>query len=82
MKGLGKKPVSRQSTITKEFLIGLLAILWGGYNLLYTFNVIPQYVDTSKIQIVGSILLVLAGFLLWFTAFKLGRYKYHTRHLI
>jgi len=76
-----KRP-SVGSGIAKEILIGLLAVAWGGYNLLTSLNVIPVYVDTSGIQIVGSIILVLAGFVLWATAYKLWRVKWHTRGIL
>jgi membrane protein DedA with SNARE-associated domain len=78
-----KKTSEGKGIITKEVLIGLLAIIWGGYNLLLTFNVsgIPN-IDTSKIQIIGNILLVLAGLLLWLTAYKLWRVKWHTKGLL
>jgi hypothetical protein len=77
-----KKP-SAGGGIAKEIIIGLLAVVWGGYNLLRTFNVsgIPN-IDTSKIQIVGNIILVLAGFVLWATAYKLWRVKWHTRGIL
>jgi di/tricarboxylate transporter len=67
--------------VVKEFLIGLLAVAWGGYNLLTQFNVIPSYFNTTDIQIVGNIIMVLAGFLLWHTAYRLWRVKWHTRGL-
>ena len=67
--------------VAKEFLIGFLAVLWGGYNLLTQFDVIPSYVNTSNIQIVGNIILVLAGLLLWLSAYKLWRYRWHSRSI-
>jgi hypothetical protein len=76
-----KKPSSGGSGIAKETIIGLLAILWGGYNLLVELNVISPYFDTSGIQIVGNIILIIAGFLLLITAYKLWRYRFHTRGL-
>ncbi len=76
-----KKPSDGGSGIAKETFIGLLAVLWGGYNLLTTFNVIPEYINTANIQVVGNILLILAGFLLWATAYKLWRVRWHTRGL-
>ena len=74
-----KKVSSRKSTISKEFLIGFLAVVLGGYNLLTTFGVISVFVETP--QIIANILLVLAGFFLWITAYKVSRYKYHTRRI-
>lgn len=74
-----KKVSDRKSTISKEFLIGFLAIVLGGYNLLTTLGVISVFVETP--QIIANILLVLAGFFLWITAYKVSRYKYHTRRI-
>jgi hypothetical protein len=76
-----KKP-SAGGGIAKEFFIGLLAVMWGGYNLLTALKIIPTYFDTSGIQIVGNIILVLAGFVLWSTAYKLWRVKWHTRGIL
>jgi hypothetical protein len=77
-----KKP-SVGGGIGKEVLIGLLAIVWGGYNLLSTFKVIPEYITTSQpLQIIGNILLVLAGFILWITAYRLWRVRWHTRGIL
>lgn len=67
------------NTTLKEFLIGLFAIALGGYNLLTSFGIINFFVHVP--QIVGNIILVLAGLLLWITAFKLYRHKYHTNRL-
>jgi di/tricarboxylate transporter len=76
-----KRPSGDGGGIAKETFIGLLAVLWGGYNLLTAFNVIPEYINTANIQIVGNILLILAGFLLWATAYKLWRVRWHTKGL-
>ena len=76
-----KKP-SAGGGIAKEFIIGLLAVVWGGYNLLTSLNLIPTYFDTSGIQIVGNIILVLAGFVLWATAYRLWRVRWHTRGIL
>jgi hypothetical protein len=76
-----KKP-SAGGGIAKEFLIGLLAVVWGGYNLLTSLNLIPEYFDTSGIQIIGNIILVLAGFVLWATAYRLWRVRWHTRGIL
>ena len=77
-----KKPSGDGTGVAKEFFIGLLAVLWGAYNLLAQFNLIPsKYVITTNVQIVGNILLVLAGLLLWGTAYRLWRVRWHTRGL-
>ena len=73
-----------QGIITKEFLVGLLAIVWGGYNLLSQFKIIPDYINIANIpsiQMIGNILLALAGFFLWATAYKLWRFRWHSRGL-
>lgn len=83
----GKRPSSGGSGggIAKETIIGLLAVLWGGYNLLIQTGVINvnlmSAVSTNTIQVIGNIILILAGFLLWITAYKLWRYRFHTRGL-
>ena len=65
-----------------EFWIGFLAILLGAFNLLTTFGVINLVADIPQVvHIVGNILLVIAGLFLWITAYKLGRFKYHTKSL-
>jgi hypothetical protein len=68
-----------KNTIAKEFFIGLLAISLGAYNLLASFGIVTSFVDIP--QIVGNLLLLFAGLLLWITAFKLYRHKYHTNRL-
>jgi len=67
------------NTIAKEFFIGLLGIGLGIYNLLTSFGIITSFVDVP--QIVGNIILIIVGFLLWITAFKLYRHRYHTNRL-
>jgi len=76
-----KKKMSgrKKSIITKEFLIGFLAILLGAYNILAILGYISWYVKVP--QLIANILLVLAGLFLWITAYKLSRYKYHTSRL-
>ncbi len=68
-----------KNIISKEFFIGLLAIILGTYNLLSMFGFIN--VDVTIPQVVANILLVLAGLFLWITAFRLTRHKYHSKHL-
>ena len=68
-----------RNIISKEFFIGLLAVMLGVYNLLSMFEVID--VDVTIPQLVANILLVLAGLFLWITAYRLSRHKYHTKHL-
>lgn len=65
--------------ISRDFLIGLLAIIFGIYNLLSIFGIIKVYVTIP--QIVTNILLILAGLFVWFNSFKLHRHKYHTKKM-
>ena len=76
------KPTIEKKTkniVSKEFFIGLLAIVLGGYNLFSMFGFIN--VDVTIPQVVANILLVLAGLFLWITAYRLTRHKYHSKHL-
>ncbi len=70
---------SDKKSISMEFLIGLVAIVIGGYNLLASFGVIDVFVEVP--QMAGNIMMVLAGLFLWLTAYKLSRYKYHTKNI-
>ena len=70
---------SRGSVIGKEFVVGLIAIGLGGYNLAGTYGWINANIEIP--QIVANIILLVAGLFLWLTAFKLSRYKYHSKHL-
>ena len=74
-----KRKKETKNIISKEFFIGLLAVILGVYNLLSMFEVID--VDVTIPQLVANILLVLAGLFLWITAYRLSRHKYHTKQL-
>ena len=74
------KVKSKGSTIAKEFLVGLVSVGLGGYNLAGTFGLLNVNVEIP--QIVANVLLVLAGLFLLGTAMKLSRMKYHSRHLL
>ena len=74
-----KKPKERKSIMSKEFFVGLLAVVLGLYNILAFIGTVSWGVEIP--QLIGSIVLVLAGLLLWWTAYKLSRYKYHTSRL-
>jgi hypothetical protein len=74
----------RKGIITKEFFVGLLAIVLGGYNLYYLYTgktflgiAIPDIITQS----VANIILVVAGLILWLTAYKLWRFRWHSRGL-
>jgi hypothetical protein len=74
------KPQNQQkgNTVAKEFLFGLVAIGLGGYNLL---NPYVWKFSFEFPQILGNALLILVGFILWLTAYKLWRHRYHTSRM-
>jgi len=76
--GMGEQ--KRKGVITKEFIVGLIAIALGGYNLAANLGYIQKYVEIP--QIVGNIILVIAGLILWVTAYKLWRYRWHASRFI
>ncbi|MBU1198250.1 MAG: hypothetical protein KKF46_01405 [Nanoarchaeota archaeon] len=76
---IGPKPKGK-SMITKEVIIGIVSLALGAYNLLANFDYIPKYVGEVP-QIVGNVLLILAGFFLLITAYRLARYKFHASYL-
>ena len=65
--------------ISLEFLVGFIAIALGTYNLLLIFNVINFNITLP--QTTANIILIIVGVVLWITAFRLARHKYHTRSL-
>jgi hypothetical protein len=69
----------RITLITKEFLVGFLCLGLGAYNLLAFYKVISWSYTVP--QLIGNILLVVGGFLLVVTAFKVWKYKFHSRGL-
>ncbi|MBN2142125.1 hypothetical protein JW711_02225 [Candidatus Woesearchaeota archaeon] len=68
-----------RQTIAKEILLGLVAVLLGAYNLLNQFGIITLGVEIP--QAIANGLLIIVGFILWSTAFKLWRHRFHTRGL-
>jgi hypothetical protein len=69
---------SSGSTIAKEIFFGFVAVALGGYNLLSFFQLLPI---SEAPRILGDILLIIVGLILWLTAFKLWRYRWHTSRL-
>lgn len=67
--------------ITKEFLIGLIAIAIGGYNLYYLYTHKQPIISLDVTHSFADIILVIAGLILLLTAYKLWRLKWHTRGL-
>jgi|WetSurMetagenome_2_1015567.scaffolds.fasta_scaffold508619_2 hypothetical protein len=72
------QPKRQTGTLAKEFFFGLIAIGLGAYNLLNPY--IWKFTFEFP-QIVGNALLVLVGFVLWATAYKLWRHRYHTSRM-
>ena len=74
----------RKVLITKEFLVGLLAIILGGYNLYYLYTQKPLLGINLSLDLthsIADIILVIAGLILWVTAYKLWRFRWHSRGL-
>tara|TARA_Y100000310_G_scaffold345817_1_gene470428 strand:+ start:9719 stop:9964 length:246 start_codon:yes stop_codon:yes gene_type:complete len=69
----------RGLSIPLNFLIGLIAITLGSYNLLSMAGMIPWKITIP--QTTGNIILILVGLSLWVTAFKLSRHKFHSRQI-
>jgi hypothetical protein len=75
----------KRGIITKEFIVGLLAIVLGGYNLYYLYTkkfLLGINLGSSFTQSLANIILVIAGLILWVTAYKLWRYKWHASRFI
>lgn len=70
----------KRGIITKEVIVGLLAIALGSYNLLSKYGRISWKFEVS--QDIANIILVIAGIALWVTAFKLWRYRWHAHGFI
>jgi hypothetical protein len=72
---------SRKSkgVIGKEVLVGFLAMALGGYNLLSYFEIIPYKLEIP--QIIANIILVITGLILWVTAYKLWKYRWHSSRI-
>ncbi len=73
------KQPKQASLIKKEIIVGVLAVALGIYNILSMYGYINLSVKIP--QLIGNILLIISGFFLWSMAWKLGRYKYHTKHM-
>jgi hypothetical protein len=71
--------------ITKEFLVGLLAIAIGAYNLYFFYmqkaKTMNPIISLEITHTIADIILVIAGLILWITAYKLWRFKWHSRGL-
>ena len=75
----GEQEQGRGSIISLEFIVGLIAIVLGAYNLLSMFGVITY--DITLPQATANIILIIAGLFLWVTAYRLWRHKYYSKRL-
>ena len=75
----GEQEHGRRNIISLEFIVGLIAIALGTYNLLSMFGVITY--DITLPQATANTLLVIAGLFLWLTAYRLSRHKYYSKRL-
>jgi len=73
----------RKVVVTKEFIVGFLAILIGGYNLLPYFGLKAFEFSAlnEPMKVIANAVLVLAGLILWLTAYKLWRYRWHSSRI-
>ena len=75
----GEQEQGRGSIISLEFIIGLIAIVLGAYNLLSMFGVITY--DITLPQATANTILIIVGLFLWLTAYRLLRHKYYSRRV-
>ena len=75
----GEQEQGRGSIISLEFIVGLIAISLGTYNLLSMFGVITY--DITLPQATANTILIIAGLFLWLTAYRLWRHKYYSRRI-
>jgi hypothetical protein len=75
----GEQEQGRGSIISLEFIVGLIAIALGAYNLLSMFGVITY--DITLPQATANTILIIAGLFLWLTAYRLWRHKYYSRRI-
>ena len=75
----GEQEQGRGSIISLEFIVGLIAIALGAYNLLSMFGVITY--DITLPQATANTILIIAGLFLWLTAYRLSRHKYYSKRL-
>ena len=66
--------------ISLEFIVGLVAIALGTYNLLSMFGIIKYNITLP--QATANTLLIIAGLFLWLTAYRLSRHKYYSKRLL
>ena len=68
----------KEGSIGREVFLGLASIALGGFNIAGNFGYVPK---VDVLTILSSGVLVIVGFTLLHTAFKLWRFKWHTRRL-
>jgi len=77
----GEQEQGRGSIISLEFLIGLVAVALGTYNILTMFGVITYDIPITIPQATANTILIIAGLFLWLTAYRLSRHKYYSKRL-
>ena len=75
----GEQEQGSRKIISLEFIVGLIAISLGTYNLLSMFGVITY--DITLPQATANTILIIAGLFLWLTAYRLSRHKYYSKRL-
>lgn len=71
------KPKEAKKRMKKEVLVGLISLGLGTYNLLIQFGLVN--INIKAPEILGSVLLVLAGIFLLTQAYKISRHEYHIK---
>tara|TARA_Y100000310_G_scaffold230190_1_gene232620 strand:- start:3131 stop:3388 length:258 start_codon:yes stop_codon:yes gene_type:complete len=66
--------------IPLNFVIGLIAIALGGYNLLSMYGKISWGIKVS--QTTGNVILIIVGLSLWVTGYRLSRHRYHSKQIL
>ena len=75
----GEQEQGRGGIISLEFIVGLIAIALGAYNLLSMFGIITY--DITLPQATANTILIISGLFLWLTAYRLWRHKYYSKRL-
>jgi|TARA_B100002003_G_C14002847_1_gene484081 hypothetical protein len=78
-KNIPKVKSEKGFSIPLNFVIGLIAIALGGYNLLSMYGKISWGIKVS--QTTANIILVIVGLSLWVTGYRLSRHRYHSKQI-
>ena len=69
----------KKNVMGKEVIVGFLAIALGAFNLATQFGWISINIQIP--QMIANIILVIAGLILWASAYKLWRYRWHSSRI-